>query len=136
MAIEIENIRISEKAKTQLITLKRRTGIANWNVLCRWAFCLSLNEPSKPPTETIPSDSNVEMSWKVFGGTHSEIYLALLKQRAHQDNINLDENNISEYFRLHLHRGISYLTNHANVKDISSMMGLILDSQLAIEASN
>ena len=40
----IETVRISEKGKTQLITLKRRTGIQNWNVLCRWAFCISLKE--------------------------------------------------------------------------------------------
>jgi DNA sulfur modification protein DndE len=34
----IENVRISEKAKNQLITLKRRTGIQNWNTLCRWGL--------------------------------------------------------------------------------------------------
>jgi DNA sulfur modification protein DndE len=37
----IENVRISEKAKNQLITLKRRTGIQNWNTLCRWGPCAS-----------------------------------------------------------------------------------------------
>jgi hypothetical protein len=26
----------------QLIRLKTRTGITQWNILCRWAFCLSL----------------------------------------------------------------------------------------------
>ncbi|WP_435947067.1 DndE family protein [Dryocola sp. BD586] len=34
--MSIDNVRLSEKAKQQLITLKRRTGIENWNVLCRW----------------------------------------------------------------------------------------------------
>ena len=81
-------------------------------------------EPSKPPAEAIPADSSVEMSWKIFGGTHSEVYLALLKQRAHQDGVELNERNISDYFRLHLHRGISYLTNHSNVSDIASMLSI------------
>jgi DNA sulfur modification protein DndE len=123
--VRIETIRLSEKARTQLITLKRRTGIQHWNVLCRWAFCLSLKEASKPPAETIAVDSNVEMSWKVFGGSQAEIYLALLKQRAYQDKVELNERNISDYFRLHLHRGISYLVNHSQVSDIGSMLRLV-----------
>ena len=116
----IETIRLSEKAKSKLITLKRRTGIQNWNVLCRWAFTLSLAEPSTPPDEDIPSDSSVEMTWKTFGGPHADIYLALLRQRAHQDNITISAEEESHYFRLHLHRGISYLasTTSSNINSI------------------
>jgi len=124
MVAKIDSIKLSEKAKTQLVTLKRRTGIQHWNVLCRWAFCLSIREPSKPPSETISADSNVEMSWKVFGGPQSDVYLAILKQRAHKDGVALNDKNILEYFRLHLHRGISYLTNHSNVSDIASLLAL------------
>ena len=29
----------------------------------------------------IPADSNVEMTWHVFGGEYQEIYFALLKER-------------------------------------------------------
>jgi len=64
----IDHIRLSQQAKDQLIKLKRVTGIEHWNVLCRWALCVSLAESSIPPAAKIPSDSNVEMSWKVFGG--------------------------------------------------------------------
>ena len=46
----LEHIRLSQTARDQLITLKRRTGIAHWNVLCRWAFCRSLAEPAPPPS--------------------------------------------------------------------------------------
>ena len=31
----LDNIRLSQKAKDQLIRLKRHTGIEHWNVLCR-----------------------------------------------------------------------------------------------------
>jgi len=34
----IENVRISEKARNQLITVKKRTGIQNCIVLCWWEF--------------------------------------------------------------------------------------------------
>lgn len=110
----IENIRLSEKAKSQLMKLKSKTGISQWNVLCRWAFCLSLRENTVPPIEDIVTDSNVEMTWKTFGGEYQEIYLALLKQRLTNDGIDLSKENLIRYFKLHLHRGVSYLSQKAN----------------------
>lgn len=70
----IDTIRLSERARQQLITLKRYTSIQNWNILCRWAFCLSLREPSVPPDEEIPVDSSVEMSWRTFAGANEQVY--------------------------------------------------------------
>lgn len=122
----IHSIKLSEKAKTQLIKVKRKTGIQNWNVLCRWAFCLSLAEPSTLPREHIPSDSTVEMSWKVFGGLYAEVYMALLNQRARHDNVHLSEATILDYFRLHLHRGISYLASRQDLSDIDHLLKLIV----------
>lgn len=107
----IETIRLSDRARSQLLTMKRRTGIQNWNVLCRWAFCLSLAEKSAPPQENIPSDSPVEMSWKTFAGRHEDVYWALLVARAQQDGVDLNDESLNAHFRLHLHRGISYLQN-------------------------
>ena len=105
----IDNVKISEKAKNQLITLKRRTGIQNWNVLCRWAFCLSLREPTAPPNENIVTDSAVEMTWRTFTGGDEALYLALLIEKARVDKVNIDKVELNHYFKLHLHRGISYL---------------------------
>ena len=100
-----ETIRVSERGKQQLIALKRRTGIENWNVLCRWAFCASLNESTVPPDVDIIANSSIEMTWKTFGGQHDALYRALLKQRCHKDNIQLTPENLEKYFKLHLHRG-------------------------------
>jgi DNA sulfur modification protein DndE len=105
----IENVRLSEKAKIQLITVKKRTGIQNWNVLCRWAICLSLQEKTPPPLENIVADSSVEMSWRTFAGVDENLYLALIIKRAREDGIDLNKASINNYFKLHLHRGISYL---------------------------
>ncbi|HCM9226517.1 DNA sulfur modification protein DndE [Enterobacter bugandensis] len=113
----IEYVRLSEKAKQQLITLKRRTGIDNWNILCRWAFCLSLKETSVPPHEDIITDSSIEMSWKVFSGEYSELYENIFKMRIYRDYGDVDNKQLSYYFRLHLHRGISYLLNQVNTLD-------------------
>lgn len=120
----VEHIRLSKQAREQLIRLKRHTGVEHWNVLCRWAFCRSLAEEGSPPPAKIPADSNVEMSWKVFGGRQSELYAALLKARCLRDGIALDEENLSQQFRLHLHRGIGYLANDRELRSIAALAGL------------
>jgi DNA sulfur modification protein DndE len=76
--MRVRQFTLSSQAKEQLIRLKAKTGIEHWNILCRWAFCLSLREESPPTLMDIPADSNVELSWQVFGGEHAELYLALL----------------------------------------------------------
>jgi len=123
----IDYIRLSQQGKDQLTKLKRYTGIEHWNVLCRWAFCLSLSEPRVPPNAKIPADSNVEMTWKVFGGRHHEIYLALLKERCLRDGFETDPETLHHQFRLHLHRGVSYLAGNRNLRDIGKLVAMPLD---------
>ena len=121
----IEHIRLSQQAKDQLIKLKRVTGIEHWNELCRWGFCVSLAEQSVPPAMRIPADSNVEMSWRVFGGRYSEIYLALLKERCVRDGLGTSSDVLAQQFRLHLHRGISYLSGNKNLNGIEDLALLV-----------
>lgn len=126
--MSLEHIRLSKQAREQLIRLKRHTGIEHWNVLCRWAFCRSLAEPNVPPPSRIPADSNVEMSWRVFGGRNHEIYLALLKERCLRDGFKLDDETLDGQFRLHLHRGIAYLAGDKRIRDgVAAFVGLASD---------
>ena len=120
----IDVVRVSEKGKIQLNQIKRRTGIQNWNVLCRWAFCISLKEQKEPPIEDIPADSSIEMTWKTFTGGDEEIYLALVKFRAHNAGIALSKETLTRYFRLHLHRGISYLSGNPKLQRIEDLIRL------------
>jgi DNA sulfur modification protein DndE len=120
----IETIRLSEKAKIYLVMLKRKTGIINWNVLCRWAFCVSLSDSSIPPKEKLQTDSSIEMTWKVFGGAHADVYFALLVQRCKQDGFELSAKILNEQFKLHIHRGIAYLANNPKMTDISALLKL------------
>ncbi|MGV0618080.1 DNA sulfur modification protein DndE [Mycolicibacterium elephantis] len=117
----IDNIRLSQTARDQLITLKRRTGIGNWNILCRWALCRSLAEPAPPPSIQLSFDSSVEMSWKVFAGEYGEIYWGLMRYRCHVDGLPLDDETIANQFRLHLHRGIGYLVGDPRVTDVGGL---------------
>ncbi|MDE0534643.1 MAG: DNA sulfur modification protein DndE [Albidovulum sp.] len=121
----IEHITLSQQAKDQLIKLKRVTGIHHWNVLCRWALCLSLAEQTVPQSLKIPADSNVEMSWKVFGGRHAELYMALLRERCLRDGFGTDPEILALQFRLHLHRGISYLAGNRDLRRIDDLVALV-----------
>lgn len=121
--MSLEHIRLSERAKDQLVRLKRPTGIPHWNVLCRWAFCLSVADPSPPTPAKIPADSSVEMTWKVFGGPYEELYFGLLKERCRRDKLGLSDEVLATQFRLHLHRGIGILAADKRLKNIADLVG-------------
>lgn len=72
-ATYVKDARRLAQSGEKLIRLKTRTGIPHWNVLCRWAFCLSLRQASPPAPLEISADSNVEMTWQVFGGDAHEM---------------------------------------------------------------
>lgn len=121
----VKQVRLSRQAKDQLARLKGKTGIQNWNVLSRWAFCLSLQEPTRPPDIDVPADSNVEMSWHVFGGEYHEIYTALVIQRCINDGLDpRDPDVLAREFRLHLHRGVSYLAASNFIKSLDDLVSL------------
>ncbi len=124
MELPIERIRLSQTAKEQLLKLKRSTKIDQWNILCRWAFCRSLSESSTPSPVPIPQDSNVEMTWRVFGGEISDILLLALKQRCYNDGLSTDKETLATQFRLHLHRGIGYLAGDLNLRKIEDLLEL------------
>jgi DNA sulfur modification protein DndE len=105
-----ETVRVTIKGKHQLSRLKAATGIKNWNTLCRWALCISLKEPTRPPELSEPEWSNVEMSWKIFGGHLSEVYDLVLKNRCMKDSVSLEPSVLREEFHRHLHRGLGYLS--------------------------
>lgn len=123
--MKIRHFKLSGQAKEQLIRLKTRTGIEHWNTLCRWGFGLSLREETPPTPIEVPADSNVEMSWQVFGGEHAELYLALLIERMVKDKIDLNEKELSRQFRLHLHRGIGYLATPGYVQSICDLVEIV-----------
>ena len=118
----IETVRVNKQGRDQLVTLKRRTGIKNWNILCRWGFCVSLAEPTPPSKQLSSGEYMVEMTWKTFGGEYSEIYMGLLKERCRKDGFKLTDEVISDQFKLHLHRGIGYLAGSPDVKDIVGLV--------------
>ncbi len=120
----IENVYLSQKAKDQLVKLKRITGIQHWNILSRWGFCTSLADPTIPAPINLPLEHAVEMTWKVFGGEYQEIYTALLKKRCKKDGLPLNKATINQQFRLHVHRGIGQLAEKIEPRRIEGVFKL------------
>ena len=126
----IKQIRLSQRAKEHLSRLKGKTGVKNWNILCRWALCYSLSEKTIPTDLAIAADSNLEMSWYTFGGEYHELYEALVKAWCIRMNLPIDDESIAKYFRLNLERGIAHLSGTGFIKSIDDL------GRLAIKESN
>lgn len=102
-----DTVRLPQPTKEQLLRLKRSTGIKQWNILCRWAFCTSITDSRHLPVADNTPMSNVEMSWKVFGGTHAHTYAALLvHDRASR---RVPATDLSLLLQAHLRRGVGAL---------------------------
>lgn len=120
----VKQIRVSQQAKDQLSRLKAKTGIKNWNVLCRWALAYSLSEKTVPTDLPVANDSNLEMSWLTFGGEYYEIYEALMKAWCLRSGLPTDNDTLAKYFRLNLERGIAHLCGTGFIKSIDDLLEL------------
>ena len=110
MSSIIDRVKLSAAAKQQLSTLKKRTGIEHYNVICRHALCSSLANESKVPDETIQFAGGLEIDWKVFAGDSADTLLNILISRALIDDGDSSAANIRKTLTGHVHRGLSYLT--------------------------
>lgn len=114
MEYGIDRVRLSSAAKQQLVTLKRRSGIEHYNVLCRHALCASLANASPVPDETHQYAGGIEIEWRVFAGEAEDTYLNLLVVRCLKDEGSASADGLKRTLTRHLHRGLSYLTSKAD----------------------
>ena len=120
----MNQIRLSQRSKEKLARLKGKTGIKNWNILCRWALCYSLSEKTIPTDIEIPYDSNLEMSWYTFGGEYSDLYDALIRAWCIEMNLPTDDATLQKYFHLNLERGIAHLSGTGFIKNLDDLIKL------------
>lgn len=126
MESHIDTIRLDAETKTRLSTLKRRTGIENWNILCRWAFCLSVADASPVRGIREQGVGAVEMTWKTFAGEEEEIYRALLVRRAIADHGQADREVLGRTVRQHIARGTARLVGNRGLKSAKSLIDVAL----------
>ena len=122
----IKQVKISKQSKDHLSRLKGKTGIKNWNILCRWALCYSLSENTIPTDLPFNNEDGVEMSWITFSGEYYEVYYALMKAWCVKMNLPIDANTIQKYFRLNLERGIAHLCGTGFIKSIEDLLAIAI----------
>ena len=127
----VDVIRLGPATKIRLTTLKRRTGIENWNVLCRWAFCLSVSDAEPISERNSDNGSAIEMTWKTFAGDHEEIYEILLRSRLAVDAVVASNTGFAGVIRSHVIRGVSRLTAIRGTESVQDLLQVALERPFA-----
>ena len=117
--MKLTKVRLTKDASNRLRFLAGRTGLTP-NLLCRMGFCLSLEEPKSPNPDEFAEEER-EFNRYTLLGEYDVLYVALLRQRLHQDGLEPDR--LEDHFRAHLNRGISLLQQCVrSVADLATLV--------------
>lgn len=114
-----DTVRLTENTKRHLTSIKRATGIDQWNILCRWSLCLSLRQEQPISNEVDGELSNVEMTWRTFAGQHDQLYSALVLMAHHREDSNIL---VGQFLRLHIQRGASTLASSSKSGGLKAIL--------------
>lgn len=123
MDLTIDILRTSLNVKSSLTRIKTITGISNWNIICRWALCLSLKQTSLP-REVEEKLDGVEIDFDTLVGKNKSIYTQLLINNLVTHNVAVDKKNLTKYLYAHVNRGVNIIYTN-KLKDISGLFKLI-----------
>ncbi len=148
MSLDI-TLRYSKKVRDQLIWMKRQTGLPHYHTLCRWAFCLSMADPTRPKQLQIGGDARerrgksigeeaatFELPWERFGQRDAEILGLILKRRLLTENTESTRENLQHAAQAHIQRGMSRLMAGKKIRSIADLAKLAthhFDSETADE---
>ena len=123
MNFTIDLLRTSANVRNSLTRIKTITGISNWNILCRWAFCLSLKQTSLP-REVDEKLDGIEIDYDTLVGKNKSIYTQLLINNLITHKVEIDKKNLTKYLYAHVNRGVNIIYTN-KLKDISGLFKLI-----------
>ena len=123
MDLSVDILRTSSNVKSSLTRIKTITGISNWNIICRWALCLSLKQTSLP-REVEEKLDGVEIDYDTLVGKNKSIYTQLLINNLVTHNVAVDKKNLTKYLYAHVNRGVNIIYTN-KLKDISGLFKLI-----------
>ena len=113
MQVMIDRVRLSYKEKNSITRLKGLTGLENWNIFARWAFCYSLSLDDE--VIFVEDDKlDIEMTWMVFAGKNFKIYQDLLVQECDRLKMEPTKTNLSKVLRFHLRNGTNKIFSQIN----------------------
>lgn len=117
--MKLTKLRLTKEASNRLRAAAGKTGMTP-NLLCRIGFCLSLGE-TVPPNPDDYLEEDREFNRYTLLGEYDPLFVALLKQKCHQDGLDLSK--LSDYFRAHVNRGVILLQKR--VKCVGDVVELI-----------
>ena len=120
MNFTIDLLRTSANVRNSLTRIKTITGIPNWNIICRWAFCLSLKQTSLP-REVDEKLDGIEIDYDTLVGKNKSIYTQLLINNLISHKVEIDRKNLTKYLYAHVNRGVNIIYTN-KLKDISGLM--------------
>ena len=123
MDINIDVLRTSMNVKNSLSRIKTLTGIPNWNIICRWAFCLSIKQTSLP-REVEEKLDGVEIDYDTLFNKNKSIYTQLLINNLVTHKVKIDKKSLTKYLYAHVNRGVNIIYTN-KLKDISGLFKLI-----------
>ena len=122
--LKFGRVTTSSRVSRNLGILKTKTGLTP-NISLRFAFCMSLKDPSIPNPDEYNQDGS-ELAPAVLFGAHESIYLALMINRLKKDGLD-PEIYLHKMTRAHLNRGATALWPRIN--DLSDFYELVKDEQ-------
>ena len=125
--LRLKRLTFSKEADNFLRLMKSRTGITP-NLLCRIAFCISLEEKGVPDPGKYAEDSDREINRYTLLGEYEGVLLSLLRQRLARDGI--EAANVDDMFRAHMNRGVIILAGR--LKGIDEMHALVTEAARAV----
>ena len=111
----------SSRVQRNLGILRIKTGLTP-NIFLRFAFCMSLKDPSIPNPDEHNQDGS-ELTPTVLFGEHEPIYQALMINRLKKDGYAITEDLLNEMTRVHLNRGAVAL--EPRIRDLSDFYELV-----------
>lgn len=117
--MKLSKVRLTKDASNRVRFLAGKTGMTP-NLLCRLAFCLSLNEAGMPNPNDYPEEER-EFNRYTLLGEYDTLFVALLRERCRQDGLGYER--LGDYFRAHLNRGVVLLQKR--VRGVSDIVELI-----------
>ena len=113
----IESIRFTESEKEMLSRVKRKTGIASWNVLCRWAYLIGLSQEKASSIASEGKRDAIEIRWDTFVGRNSTIYTAITRLQYAKELNNIEGISVFDFVHKKLSTGIRVLSRSSAQDD-------------------
>lgn len=124
----IDHIRLSKQSKDQLLNLKRQTGLPSLNILCRYAYLLSIKDSNPLPVNRQPStgEGGFDISWGVFSGDFSLALSSMAKMNLASRKSTKSNTMDAQFIKAHIQRGLSYLSANKSIRSITDLISYSL----------